>query len=75
MHKIPKDLKGVLDENLEVLRIWKNITALARNEWICFIESAKKIETRNSRIERLCNDLKNGKKRPCCWQGCQHRKV
>jgi uncharacterized protein YdeI (YjbR/CyaY-like superfamily) len=75
MHKIPKDLKRVLDENLEVLGIWKNITALARNEWICFIESAKKIETRNSRIERLFNDLKNGKKRPCCWQGCQHRKV
>ncbi|WP_454782453.1 YdeI/OmpD-associated family protein [Legionella sp. WA2022007384] len=52
---------------------WEDITSLARNEWICWIESAKKQETREPRIEKACNDLKKGKRRPCYWPGCPHR--
>src|SRR5262249_48234009 len=50
-----------------------DITPLARNEWICLIESAKKTETRTHRIEGGCSSLKEGKRRPCCWPGCPHR--
>jgi hypothetical protein len=46
---------------------------LARNEWICWIESAKKAETRIGRIERAHTGLMAGKRRPCCWPGCPHR--
>ncbi|MBV9303215.1 MAG: YdeI/OmpD-associated family protein [Acidobacteriaceae bacterium] len=49
------------------------MTPLARNEWICWIESAKKAETRSHRIEWGCSSLKDGKRRPCCWPGCVHR--
>ncbi|HVX37595.1 MAG TPA: YdeI/OmpD-associated family protein [Hyphomicrobium sp.] len=43
------------------------------NSWICWIESAKKAETRTRRIERTKEDLSSGKRRPCCWPGCRHR--
>jgi uncharacterized protein YdeI (YjbR/CyaY-like superfamily) len=56
-----------------VLTAWEDITPLARNEWICWIESAKKAETRSRRIEWGCSSLKDGKRRPCCWPGCAHR--
>jgi nitrite reductase/ring-hydroxylating ferredoxin subunit len=52
---------------------WEDITPLARNEWICWIESAKKAETRIRRIAWGCSSLKDGKRRPCCWPGCAHR--
>ena len=72
-HKMPKDLRKALTSVHSARAAWENITPLARNEFICWIEDAKKTETRNSRIERTCNDLTNGKRRPCCWAGCKHR--
>jgi uncharacterized protein YdeI (YjbR/CyaY-like superfamily) len=71
-HKIPTDLQKALASQT-VKTAWKNITPLARNEWICWIESAKKQETRNHRIERTRSELVDGKRRPCCWAGCPHR--
>lgn len=73
VHTVPEDLRKILISDLAVRITWKNITPLARNEWICWIESAKKPETRNRRIERMRTDLINGKHRPCCWAGCIHR--
>ena len=73
VHKVPADLREMLVEDIKVLDAWQNITPLARNEWLCWVESAKKSETREKRIQRVANDLLNGKKRPCCWPGCTHR--
>ncbi|KTC90913.1 YdeI/OmpD-associated family protein [Fluoribacter dumoffii] len=73
VHKLPADFQKLLSSDTKALAVWEDITPLARNEWICWIESAKKQETRKHRIERACNDLKDGKRRPCCWPGCAHR--
>ena len=73
VHKVPKDLRALLLTNSETLAAWTGLTSLARNEWICWIESAKKQETRVRKIERIRNDLLSGKRRPCCWPGCKHR--
>ncbi len=73
VHITPLDLKKIIISNLEISKKWENITPIARNEWICWIESAKKIETRIRRIDRAKTDLLNGKSRPCCWEGCSHR--
>ena len=74
VHELPKDLLNTLVNDSEALELWEDITELARNEWICWVEDAKKAETRQRRIERVANDLKGGKRRPCCWPGCSHRK-
>jgi uncharacterized protein YdeI (YjbR/CyaY-like superfamily) len=72
-HKVPKDLGVVISSDTLAKALWSDITPLARNEWICWVLSAKKSETRIRRIERTRTDIINGKRRPCCWAGCTHR--
>jgi uncharacterized protein YdeI (YjbR/CyaY-like superfamily) len=73
VHGLPDDLEEALKLNPEALATWEDITPLARNEWICWIQSAKKPETRRRRIHQGCSNLRDGKRRPCCWPGCPHR--
>lgn len=54
--------------------VWEDITPLARNEWICWVQSVKKEETRKEHVKRAIEELSEGKRRPCCWMGCTHRK-
>ena len=74
VHKVPADLKEHLISNPDVLAKWNNLTPLARNEWICWTTIVKKPETRKDHIERLRSDILEGKRRPCCWPGCAHRR-
>lgn len=73
VHKIPADFKKALINEAKVYLLWEDITPIARNEWICWVISAKKLETRNRRIAVGLSKLKNGMRRPCCWAGCIHR--
>lgn len=73
MHKVPTDLQKALNSDKVALKAWKDITPLARNEWICWTISVKKLETRKQHIKRVCSELKEGVRRPCCWAGCPHR--
>ena len=72
-HDLPPDLKDAIVRDPAALATWRDITPLARNEWICWVESAKKQETRNKRIDWGRENLSEGKRRPCCWPGCKHR--
>lgn len=71
--RIPDDLREVLQGVSDALEIWQSLTPLQRNEWICYVISPKKPETRTKHIRRLQEDLRKGKRRPCCWIGCIHR--
>lgn len=71
-HKMPADLYKAF-ATAAIKGAWEDITPLARNEWICWVISAKKPETRQRRIERTQYALLEGKRRPCCWPGCPHR--
>lgn len=72
-HRVPTDLRKVLVASPKMLLAWESLTPLARNEWICWITSVKKLETRKQHLKRAEGDLINGKRRPCCWPGCPHR--
>lgn len=74
LHTVPADLKKLLDSNSKLLEKWKSLTPLARNEWICWVTIVKKAETRQEHLKRLKEELLEGKKRPCCWPGCPHRR-
>jgi hypothetical protein len=73
VHDMPEDLQKALTTDTEVMAIWEDLTPLARNEWICWTISVKKPETRAEHVERVCAELKEGVRRPCCWIGCVHR--
>lgn len=73
VHTLPTDLRTALAGNPEALTAWQDITPLARNEFICWVEDAKQDKTRERRIRRTQEELEEGKRRPCCWPGCKHR--
>ena len=74
VHKVPSDLRKVLEAIPKMLKAWNNLTPLARNEWICWITYYKKPETRKEHLKRACEEIVQGKRRPCCWPGCPHRR-
>ena len=74
VHKTPTDLRMALSSEATTQAAWKDLTPLARNEWICWVISAKQETTRSRRIQRAVEDLQAGKRRPCCWPGCPHRR-
>lgn len=73
VHTVPAELRKALTSSPKALAAWNGITPLARNEWICWITHVKKVETRQEHLKRAITELKEGKKRPCCWPGCPHR--
>src|SRR5580765_7062520 len=73
-HTLPADLRKALVTNNAALKIWEDLTPLARNEWICWVTFVKKDETRKEHVKRTISELKEGMRRPCCWLGCIHRK-
>ena len=73
VHKLPADLRKAITSSAKVAALWEDITPLARNEWICWVTSGKKAETRDIRITKALSKLKGGMRRPCCWVGCPHR--
>ena len=73
VHMTPIDLRAALLADQSAMAAWKDITPLARNEWICWVEDAKRDETREKRIGRTLSELSEGIRRPCCWPGCSHR--
>ena len=71
---LPADLRKALMADVAARAKWEDITPLARNEWICWTISVKQAETRRQHVKRVCSELKEGMRRPCCWIGCIHRK-
>ena len=69
VHKLPDDLRQRLIGNPTALNAWEDITPLARNEFICWVEDAKRPTTRERRIRRTQEELEEGQRRP----GCAHR--
>ena len=73
VHDLPADLHEGLISSDEARAAWLDITPLARNEFICWVEDAKQEATRARRIRRTQEELEEGQRRPCCWPGCTHR--
>ncbi len=73
VHTIPADLRKALTSSPKSLTAWESLTPLSRNEWVCWVVSVKKEETRKNHIKRVVIELIEGKRRPCCWAGCIHR--
>lgn len=73
VHTLPEEFRKAIEADPVVKDLWIDLTPLARNEWICWVTSAKKDETRNRRITVGLDKMRGGMRRPCCWPGCPHR--
>jgi len=65
--KVPADLRRALTAAPAARAVWLDITPTARRDWIHWIVSAKKAETRTRRIANACDMLASGKRRACCF--------
>lgn len=74
LHQMPGDMKKALKADADILERWNHLTPIQRNEWICWVTIVKKQETRVKHIHRMTEELNEGKKIPCCWPGCPHRR-
>ncbi len=72
-HEAQPDLRDAIESDEGLLRLWQGLTPLGRNEFICWVDDAKQLATRARRIVRTTEELREGKRRPCCWAGCIHR--
>ena len=73
VHVVPQDLGKALGADRRAIEAWESLTPLARNEWICWVTFVKHEATRKEHVKRMIAELKEGKRRPCCWIGCIHR--
>lgn len=67
--RLPAELHKALKASPASLETWQGTTPLARRDWILWIVTAKKPETRLGRIEKACDMLAGGKRRVCCFPG------
>jgi hypothetical protein len=65
--KVPADLRKALAADPKAFASWSDITPIARRDWISWIVSAKRAETRERRVGRACAMLASGKRRVCCF--------
>ncbi len=74
LHEVTDDIAKALKGNKDILNRWNKLTPIQRNEWICWVTIVKKPETRVQHVQRMLEDLNAGKRQPCCWPGCPHRR-
>jgi len=65
--KVPTDLGKALAAAPKAKAQWKDLTPIARRDFISWIDSAKQAETRKRRVGKACSMLAAGKRRPCCY--------
>ena len=65
--RVPADLRKALAAAPKARALWCDITPIARRDWIHWIVSAKRSETRARRIDNACAMLAAGKRRACCF--------
>lgn len=65
--RVPADLRKALSASRKARAVWTDITPVARRDWIQWITTAKRAETRVRRIANACDMLASGKRRACCF--------
>ena len=69
--KVPADLAKALASDPPVRSVWRDITPLARWDWIRWIGATKNPETRAIRIDKTLSKLRSGKRAACCFDRSQ----
>lgn len=73
-HSIPASVLVILKKDEKLAELWNGLTDIQRNEWACYATTGAKPETKEKHVKRMVSDMKAGKKTPCCWPGCPHRR-
>lgn len=64
---VPDDVRSALDAAPDIADLWDSITPMARWEWVRWVRAAKSPATRARRVEVSISKMRDGKRRPCCF--------
>jgi hypothetical protein len=65
---VPQDLETALaTAPQEIQDLWKDITPMARWEWVRWVNATRNPDTRRRRVEVSISKMQDGKRRPCCF--------
>jgi hypothetical protein len=65
---VPPDLESALGAAPQKIQdLWKEITPMARWEWVRWVNATQNLDTRKRRVEVSVSKMKSGKRRPCCF--------
>lgn len=65
--KLPPELRKALAGEPAAKAQWAELKPAQRHDWVLWITSAKRPETRIKRIANACDMLASGKRRVCCF--------
>jgi hypothetical protein len=66
--EVPRDLQaGLAAAPDKIQELWKDITPMARWEWVRWVNATRNPETRQRRIDVSISKMQSGKRRPCCF--------
>lgn len=65
--EVPADFAAALADAPDSAETWRDITPMARWEWVRWINATRVVKTRERRIEVGLSKLEAGKRRPCCF--------
>lgn len=65
--EVPEDVKIALSSSIKADELWRDITPMARWDWIRWIRAVKTPQTRQKHIDVMLDKLNRGMRRPCCF--------
>jgi hypothetical protein len=65
--RVPTDLTQALTAEPSAQALWRDITPMARWDWIRWIGATRNPQTRQRRVAVAIDKLNSGKRRPCCF--------
>jgi hypothetical protein len=65
--EVPEDVKKALSTSPKASDLWKDITPMARWDWIRWVRAVKTQETREKHLDVMLDKLNKGMRRPCCF--------
>ena len=71
--EVPDDLMTALTAAPDDVRaVWRDITPMARWEWVRWVNATRNVDTRTRRVAASISKIDGGKRRPCCFNlaGC-----
>lgn len=65
---LPQDLEAALAAAPQRIQdLWREITPMARWEWVRWVNATRNPGTRRRRVEVTISKMDGGKRRPCCF--------
>lgn len=65
--EIPEDMRKALSVSPKAEALFKDVTPMARWDWVRWVRAVKTLETRQKHVAVMLDKLNKGMRRPCCF--------